>query len=159
MQNLINRWKAKKDNLKFLNGITKSVEKNKSDHQKADQVHNEVFQEMDCLACGNCCKSIPPILSNRDVKRISKSIGIDKQTFLESYVTVDSDGDQVMNTSPCPFLESDNKCKIYEDRPSACRAYPHSGEGMFYKNWSHHKRNAKYCPALLEILSRLAKVG
>jgi len=158
MQKLINRWEAKRGDAKYINGIIKGIDEHKPNHQLADKVHNDVFEEMDCLQCGNCCKSIPPMISNRDVKRISKVLGMSKDVFLEKYVVVDNDGDQVINSSPCPFLASDNKCQIYEDRPSACRAYPHSGEGMFYKNWSHHKRNAKYCPALLEILTRLSEI-
>jgi len=158
MLELINKWKGRKSNDKYLNGLVKGIDQQKQDHQQADEIHNQVFEEMDCLECANCCKSIPPIVSNRDVKRIAKRLGISKQTFTEQYLLVDSDGDQVINSSPCPFLEADNKCQIYEDRPAACRAYPHSGENMFFKNWSHHKRNAKYCPALLEILQRLSDI-
>jgi len=158
MERLINKWNSTKNNTKYLNRLVRSIDQQGKKHQLADSIHNQVFEEMDCLQCANCCKSIPPIVSNRDVNRIARRLNLDKKTFVEQYITVDNDGDQVINSSPCPFLESDNKCKIYEDRPAACKAYPHSGEGMFYQNLSHHKRNAKYCPALLEILSRLSEM-
>jgi Fe-S-cluster containining protein len=93
----------------------------------------------------------------RDAKRIAKRLNISKKVFLDTYTLLDEDGDLVINASPCPFLLEDNKCRIYEDRPAACRLYPHSGEELFYKNLSHHKRNARYCPGLLEILKRIAQ--
>jgi len=130
----------------------------KPQHKHADTIHNEVFSKMDCLDCANCCKSIPPIVSNRDAKRISKHLNISVKVFSEKYLRVDNDGDTVINSSPCPFLLSDNKCEVYEVRPNACRQYPHSGDLQFFKNISHHKRNAKYCPALFEILKRLVEV-
>jgi Fe-S-cluster containining protein len=97
------------------------------------------------------------MLSKRDVKRIAKHLDMTTLEFEEKYTIVDEDGDTVINASPCPFLLEDNKCRIYEDRPAACRLYPHSGEELFYKNLSHHKRNARYCPGLLEILKRIAQ--
>ncbi len=160
MKSLYNKWQSQKENDKYLESLTRKVERTKStDHRNAQAIHDEVFEEMDCLQCANCCKSIPPILSNRDIKRISKKLGLSKSDFIKRYITMDEDGDTVMNASPCPFLESDNKCAIYEDRPSACRLYPHSGDFLFFHNLKHHKRNMKYCPGLLEIMKRLSKVS
>lgn len=159
MESLINKWNSQRNDPKYLNQLYKQVSRlDKSSHSIAQQTHEEVFQEMDCLECANCCKSIPPMLSHRDIKRISKSIGISPIDFSEKYTVIDEDGDTVINASPCPFLEDDNKCKIYEVRPAACRAYPHSGDQMFLKNLSHHKRNMKYCPGLMEIMRRLANI-
>lgn len=159
VKKLINRWEAQRSKPKFLTELDKKVSKlKKSDLPSAQQIHEEVFDEMDCLMCANCCKSIPPILSQRDVKRISKSLGNSPAEFRKKYLIVDEDGDTVINTSPCPFLKSGNKCRIYEVRPAACRAYPHSGEQLFLKNLSHHKRNMKYCPGLMEIMRRLTEV-
>ena len=157
MKALIDKWEAKKRDAKYPNRLINKIKKNPANHTLAQQTHEAVFYEMDCLLCANCCKSIPPIVSMRDAKRIAKSLNISKKVFLDTYTVTDEDGDLVINASPCPFLESDNKCRIYEDRPSACRLYPHSGEELFYKNLSHHKRNMKYCPGLMEIVRRLSE--
>ncbi len=157
---LINRWQSTKNDHKYLSELSKKVSKlQKSQVHLAQQTHEEVFDELDCLDCANCCKSIPPMLSKRDVKRIAKQLGLSTLQFEEKYTIVDEDGDTVINASPCPFLKEDNKCKIYEVRPAACRLYPHSGEQQFFKNFSHHKRNMKYCPGLMEIMRRLSEVG
>ena len=159
MQKLIDKWNSRKNNPKYLNQVSKSVSKlTKADSQLAQTTHDEVFQEMDCLTCANCCKSIPPMLSNRDTKRLAKHLGLTPNLFSDKYTIIDNDGDLVMNASPCPFLQEDNKCSVYEVRPAACRLYPHSGEALFIKNKTHHKRNMKYCPGLMEIMDRLASV-
>ena len=159
-QKLIRQWQSQKDNFSNVNTPLAKIKKLKSKdaiHQ-ANIIHQEVFEEVDCLQCANCCKSIPPIVSSRDSKRIAQSLGMHRREFEDKYIVIDADGDRVINTSPCPFLETDNKCRIYEVRPAACRQYPHSGDMEFYKHLSLHKRNAKYCPALYEIIKRLADV-
>ncbi len=156
-KSLIDKWQSQslKKSFGFLDKPSKIKSK---DHNTAQQIHEEVFSEFDCLDCANCCKSIPPIVSKRDVKRISKHLQMSPSEFEDRYTKTDSDGDRVLNASPCRFLESDNKCSIYEVRPAACRQYPHSGDHLFFENLSHHKRNAKYCPALFEILKRMEEI-
>jgi len=157
---LIKKWQAQRNNPALFKELDKKVSKlKKSQLAIAQKTHEDVFEQMDCLQCANCCKSIPPILSQRDIKRISKSLNLSPAAFSEKYARIDEDGDTVINASPCPFLLEDNKCKIYENRPAACRAYPHSGDQLFLKNISHHKRNMKYCPGLMEIMRRLASIG
>ena len=157
MQKLITIWEKRKNDNKYSDRIDKKIQKfGKKQLAEAQATHEKVFQEMDCLMCANCCKSIPPMLSSRDIKRISRRLSMSPKEFSLKYTIVDEDGDTVISSSPCPFLQSDNKCSIYEDRPSACRLYPHSGEQMFLQNLSHHKRNMKYCPGLMEIMRRLA---
>ena len=48
----------------------------------------------------------------------------------------DEDGDTVINQSPCPFLQSDNKSAVHDHRPTAYRQYPHTGTNDFKKIWN-----------------------
>ena len=157
---LLYQWQSQKDKPTNISGPIAQIKKIKSKAviEKAETIHKEVFEEMDCLQCANCCKSIPPIVSSRDSKRIAQSLGMSKADFEDKYINVDEDGDRVINASPCPFLQEDNKCRIYDVRPAACRQYPHSGDMDFFKHLSLHKRNAKYCPALYEIVRRVAQI-
>lgn len=156
-QHIINIWKsqlnAKAGNLYKAIGKLKP----KPNFQKAESTHKEVFAEMDCLQCANCCKTIPPIVSKRDSKRIAKHLGMSPSEFDQKFIRLDEDGDRVFNQSPCAFLEEDNKCRIYEVRPAACRAYPHSGDFDFFNHMNLHKRNFRHCPALFEIARRLVE--
>lgn len=154
-QQIINTWKSQLNSK--AEALYKSILKLKAkpDFQKAENIHNEVFSEMDCLQCANCCKSIPPIVSKRDSKRIAAHLGMRISEFEQTYIRMDEDGDRVFIQSPCAFLEDDNRCRIYEVRPAACRAYPHSGDFDFFNHVQLHKRNFRYCPALFEIARRL----
>lgn len=122
----------------------------------AEKTHKKVFQKIDCLDCANCCSSIPPIVIKSDIKRISKFLKVSESEFEKQHIRIDEDGDKVMNASPCTFLDSDNACKIYEVRPKACRAYPHTGDDEFIDNLHLHKQNVQYCPAVFHILERLS---
>ena len=137
---------------------TLAVQGPKKVNNIAEKLHHEVFSEVDCMDCANCCKSIPPLLNDTDIKRISKSLGMNAGEFKVKYVVFDDDGDMVINTSPCPFLEEDNACSIYEIRPKACRQYPHTDNHQFAKHFELHKVNAKYCPAVFHILERFAAI-
>ena len=91
------------------------------------------------------------------MRRIANQLSMKVTTFKDHYIKVDEDMDMVMNQSPCPFLQSDNKCEIYEVRPKACREYPHTEEFDFINNLKLHAVNAVYCPAVFDMLEELKK--
>jgi len=64
---------------------------------------------------------------------------------------MDEDGDYVLKSSPCVFLQDDNKCSIYEDRPLACREYPHTDRKNMYQILGLTEKNTEVCPAVAEI--------
>jgi uncharacterized protein len=160
MANLIEDWSkrnpaSKEANKKLIKRLSK--QNDKKINQMADELHESVFEKIDCLECANCCKSIPPILNDNDINRMAKNLGMKASVFENNYVKTDEDGDRVMIKSPCVFLESDNKCLIYEARPKACREYPHTNNFGFIKNQKLHPINAEYCPAVYFILEEMRK--
>lgn len=147
------RVQAKSRNKKLINRIKKlNAKKVNGD---ADRIHDEVFEKIDCLDCANCCTSIPPIVNETDVRRISKYLGLKESKFKASYLTIDEDQDMVMSRSPCPFLGEGNACNIYDVRPKACRQYPHTDQFSFTKHFKLHLTNTQYCPAVFQILDRM----
>jgi len=69
------------------------------------------------------------------------------------------DGDLVLQSVPCPFLDlGDHRCSIYEDRPAACREYPHTDRKHMAAILPLTARNAHVCPAVAEIALRIAGV-
>jgi Fe-S-cluster containining protein len=158
MSQLIEDWKRRKDkaaneNREIVNRLQKR--KGKQLDTLADEVHDAVFKKIDCLDCAGCCTGIPPIVTKADVGRISKDFGMSPLEFESKYLTVDEDGDTVMNATPCPFLLADNKCMIYDIRPRACRQYPHTNYMDFSKNMRLHLPNASVCPAVFHILREI----
>lgn len=122
------------------------------------QLHDEVFEKTDCLACANCCKTTSPIFYQRDIERLAKHLKIKPGTFIDTYLRIDEDHDYVLKKAPCPFLGSDNYCSVYEARPTACREYPHTNRKRMEQILDLTYRNTMVCPAVLEIVERLKKV-
>jgi Fe-S-cluster containining protein len=154
----MNTWLSHRDsvteeNKKFLFRLTRL--NHKEVVANADEVHDEVFARIDCLACANCCKSIPPIVNQTDSRRIANFLKITEAQFQRKYLQTDEDGDTVINQSPCPFLITDNKCRIYEVRPKACREYPHTNNHEFVKNIRLHMQNTHYCPGVFHIIEKM----
>jgi len=121
------------------------------------ELHEHVFQEIDCLDCANCCKSISPIITDKDIERISKHLKIKPSLFIEKYLHLDKENDYVFNDTPCPFLMTDNYCSIYENRPKACKEYPHTNSPNFIKRLNLTLKNAYYCPAVFKIIEKMKK--
>lgn len=155
---LIEDWKnrhvqQKKSQKKVVQRLRQH--KGKKLNEFGTRVHQEVFSEIDCLDCANCCSSIPPIVNKTDAARIAKLLSMKVSVFEKQYLMTDDDGDVVMNASPCPFLLENNYCTIYEHRPRACRQYPHTDDFEFANNLHLHAINAQYCPGVFHILERM----
>ncbi len=119
------------------------------------ELHEEVFQEIDCLNCANCCKSISPTLYDKDVERLAKHFKMKPSQFVEQYLYVDDEGDYVFQQTPCPFLLPDNYCMAYESRPKACREYPHTDRKRFYQILNLTLKNTEVCPAVYDVVEKL----
>ena len=100
--------------------------KSKELDQKFEVNHHAAFEEIDCLECANCCKTTSPIFIQTDIDRLAKVFRMKSSQFIEEYLFRDEDGDFVLKSSPCPFLNQDNKCLVYDSRPKACKEYPHT---------------------------------
>jgi uncharacterized protein len=147
--------KLKKEQRKFLDRIKKNPPRDLD--QRAIAADEAVFSKLDCLECANCCKTISPIFTSKDVERIAGSLGTSPGKFMQTYLRIDEDQDMVLQSSPCPFLEADNKCRIYEDRPKACREYPHTGQRKFQQHIEITKKNVLVCPAAFRVVEELRK--
>jgi hypothetical protein len=119
------------------------------------ELHDEVFQEVDCLDCANCCKSISPTLYDKDVDRLAKHFKMKPSQFVDEYLYVDEEGDYVFRQTPCPFLLPDNYCMAYESRPKACREYPHTDRKRFYQILNLTIKNTEVCPAVFDVVEKL----
>ncbi|MBB6328149.1 hypothetical protein FHS59_003792 [Algoriphagus iocasae] len=125
--------------------------------QKFESTHEAVFQETDCLQCANCCKTASPIFIQTDIDRLAKVFRMKSSQFIDEYLHRDEEGDFVLNSSPCPFLNEDNKCLVYESRPKACREYPHTNRKNMHGILNLSLRNTLVCPAVFKIFSEIGK--
>ena len=149
-------FKNKKENATFFRQVgAKPPGKVDEAFQK---LHEEVFSEVNCLDCANCCKSLGPKLNSTDIRRISNVLRLKTSEFEQKYLRMDEDDDFVFSTMPCVFLAEDNACKIYEDRPRACREYPHTDQRKMHQVLDITLKNMSTCPTVFEIVERLKKV-
>jgi uncharacterized protein len=119
------------------------------------EIHSDVFNEIDCMSCGNCCRSLGPRITDKDIDRLSKSLRIKPSEFADKYLRIDEDQDYIFKTMPCPFLDDGNFCRVYDHRPKACRDYPHTDRKRFYQLLDITLKNSLVCPGVVEVLGRV----
>ncbi|MBN1183604.1 MAG: YkgJ family cysteine cluster protein [Bacteroidales bacterium] len=134
--------------------------KNKKSKKLDDLVHSlheNAFNNIDCLDCANCCKSLGPRITNMDIERMARSLKMKTSEFEEQFTRVDEDNDIVFKSMPCPMLDEDNYCRVYESRPKACREYPHTDRKNFIQILSVTLKNTSTCPVVYQIMEELKK--
>lgn len=145
--------KTRTETAAFLKKLKKKKPKNLDDFVHG--LHIDAFSQFNCLDCANCCKTIGPRLTDKDIDRLAKHLKIKPSEFLEQYVVTDEDGDFVFKEHPCPFLMPDNYCMVYENRPKACREYPHTNRKRFYQILTLSHKNCETCPVVYEIFEEM----
>jgi Predicted Fe-S-cluster oxidoreductase len=145
--------KAQKSSKQWIAAFNKK-QANKLDDMVHD-LHDEVFAEVDCLQCANCCKSISPTLYDKDIERLAKGMKMKPSEFIETYLLIDEENDYVFRETPCPFLDAENYCIVYENRPKACREYPHTDRVRFYQILKLTLKNTTVCPAAYYVMEGL----
>lgn len=147
---IITEAEEKKDEIsKFFERLKKR--KPKGLDEQFQKAHIAAFKEIDCLSCANCCKTTSPIFRDVDIKRIAKKMRFTESQFERNYLQVDEDGDWVLKSAPCTFLNEDNSCSIYEYRPQACKDYPHTDRKKVVQVLDLTLKNIEICPAVAKI--------
>jgi Fe-S-cluster containining protein len=131
------------------------------DDQEIDRLvhklHRELFQQIDCIACSNCCKVTGTALNQKDIDHISRRLKLSAADFQEQYLRKDAEGEMVLKTKPCPFL-TEKGCSIYDIRPKVCREYPYTNKAEFIYRLINMVNNCEVCPVVFEIFERLKAV-
>lgn len=120
-------------------------------------LNDEVFDSINCLECANCCTTTGPLLKDKDIERLSKHFNIKPSQFIDIFLKIDEDNDYVFKSLPCPFLGEDKYCSVYDDRPKACREYPHTDRVNQLGILSITRKNVEICPAVAQIFINIDK--
>lgn len=151
----LDNWKKiSADHQKQYKGFLQRADKRKVLDQLPD-LNDAAFAAIDCLQCANCCRNHSPRFKTTDIKRISKRLKLKEGDFIETYLRLDDEGDYVVKSTPCPFLDSDNYCGIYEDRPSDCARYPYTAEDVLLKRPQLTLKNTTVCPIVVHVMENL----
>ena len=152
---MLKDWEKKSaENQKKYKQFLQRTDKN-SVLKALPKLHDEAFEKIDCMKCGNCCKSYSPRFKTPDIKRISKTLKMKEGDFIETYLRLDEDGDYVTKKIPCPFLGAENYCTIYENRPGDCVRFPYTNEDVIVKRQHLTLKNSSFCPIVYYVLEKL----
>lgn len=124
----------------------------------------------ECLKCGTCCKNLLEeldgivgglLLTADETKHFpyemispKMAIGVEKPEKVIRYQ---------LNVNDCPHIDEANNCRIYENRPLVCRAFPYDEEGFALKCkvFSHVKEGefytTEYSAAEIDASSKLSR--
>lgn len=158
--NLRNFKRKVEKNKRRLRLVLSKVEKKVPLHldQLAEKIDKEIWQEVNCLSCANCCKVMTPTFTAQDIKRISAYLGQTPKEFKDQWLVKDKNQDWTNKINPCQFLDlKTNMCKIYEIRPTDCSGFPHLAKKKMVDYIHVHKQNIEYCPATYAMVEKLEK--
>lgn len=117
----------------------------------------KMWAVVDCTECANCCKTMTPTFTKKDITRISAHFGMSPAQFKDKWLVKEEDtGDWVNKKQPCQFLVN-NKCSIYEIRPADCAEFPHHDKKPFDLYNDTYSQNLHRCPATFTLLDNLMK--
>src|SRR5947207_14886857 len=94
--------------------------------RRLKHIAEEIEDQIDCLACANCCRVATTRITDRDVDKLVRFMGMSRAQFLSDYTVVSEDEGRILKRteSGCVFL-SGNECTVYEARPNTCEDLHH----------------------------------
>lgn len=114
----------------------------------------EITPQIDCTACGNCCKTLMINVTRPEVEDLSQYLNMPVDELKERYIETSLQGDMIVNTIPCKFLSS-TMCSIYEHRFAECREFPGLQRSGFvnrlFATFMHYGR----CPIIYNVIEQL----
>ena len=117
------------------------------------EADKHAWTHTDCLDCANCCKTMSPTYTKKDVKRISSHLGMTEKAFREKWLYKDRTGDWMNVKQPCQFLDLEtNMCNIYAVRPADCAGFPHHTKRKMVEYMHMYQQNIEYCPATYRLV-------
>lgn len=119
------------------------------------EITDEVWKQIDCTTCANCCKTLQVIIDDKDISRLAVRLGMTVSQFSHRYVRTAADGLKHFASMPCPFLDANNLCSVYEDRPQACRDYPFLYNKDFRDRSLTMIENTAVCPIVFNVWKSL----
>jgi uncharacterized protein len=131
--------------------------------EQFQRIASEIQAHIDCTSCANCCRYSVVSVSRNEIVNIASYLGATPDEVTRLYTVPDADAPALPtlrnSREGCVFLEN-NRCRIYEVRPKACRDFPHVGVGTHSLGGrpSSHARWAALCPIIYNALESFKHV-
>lgn len=119
-----------------------------------ETLNAEVEAQIDCTTCGNCCKHLHAAALETELPALAAYQKLSVEEFKTKFLTPYKEA-FYFSTTPCPMLQSDNHCSIYEQRPLSCRTFPNLTAPHF--KYRFHSVMEKYpiCPIVFNVVEKL----
>jgi len=118
----------------------------------------DIEAQIDCTTCANCCRVSEVEITDRDVDKLAKFIGMTREEFIRDSTQQSESGELILKRteSGCVFLE-DNLCSVYEARPQNCANFPHlvRGTGSIASRMWRLVERAEYCPIVYNWMEKV----
>lgn len=114
---------------------------------------NEVWSQIDCRECANCCASMRLQLTSRDCANLARIMGLTPAEFRNLHTERGRDGLWYLKQHPCIFLQN-RLCTIYPNRPSRCRGYPYLHTNVL-DDMAWTLEQMEYCPIVFNVVERM----
>ena len=144
--------KARPENERFR----KHLKSHNFADRKLRRLAEEVEEQIDCLACANCCRVATAKIIERDIEKLARFLRISPAKFKTEYTVEDPEEGRILKRTEeagCVFL-SGNECLVYEARPASCNDFPHTvrGAGSIESRMWQFIDRATYCPIVYNTL-------
>ena len=121
-----------------------------------DEIDESVWKEVNCISCANCCRTMTPTYTFKDLQRISKHLNMTIKQFRAKWLYKDRQGEWMNLSTPCQFLDrKTNLCTIYLVRPADCAEFPHLNKRKVTEYIHIHHQNVQHCPATFIMVEKL----
>jgi uncharacterized protein len=118
----------------------------------------DIEAQIDCTTCANCCRVSEVEITDRDVDKLAKFIGMTREEFIRDSTQRSESGELILKRTEagCVFLE-DNLCSVYEARPQNCANFPHlvRGTGSIASRMWRLVERAEYCPIVYNWMEKV----
>jgi len=118
----------------------------------------EIEAQIDCTQCANCCRVSEVGITDRDIEKLAKFLGMSRTEFLRDYTQRDDEDGLILKKTEagCVFLK-DNLCTVYEARPQNCANFPHlvRGTGSIASRMWQFVDRAEYCPIVYNWIEKV----
>lgn len=103
-----------------------------------------------CTQCGGCCTGAPGtvFVNEAESTRLARHLGLNREDFMARYAYPVEGGHSLREVGPdyaCIFFRNE-RCTIYEVRPTQCRTYPFWAENV--RSEAAWKKTCRECPGI-----------
>lgn len=120
------------------------------------QVSAAVADQIDCLQCAACCRTMICPVEEQDIERLARTLGLTTDACEARYLVAGTDAQKRLAGPPCPLLDG-TRCRVYTGRPSVCLRFPYLDVSNFRSRLLSVIDDAALCPIVFNTLQRLKR--